>query len=377
MLHVHRIRPDDRASVNAFIELPHRLYASNPNWVPSLRSDMERMLDPQRHPFYRNGQAAFFLALKEGKILGRLAAIDNHRYNEVNGSRTGFFNYFESIHDHEVSHALFQAAITWFRARALEDVLGPKGLLPGDGNGLLIEGFEHFPALGISHNPDFYQNLVEAEGFRKATDYFSGYLTKDYQLPERVHRLVDRIKERQGYHVKRFRSKEELRQWIPQLREVYNASFRASFSDPIGFVPLTDEEIRLIADRLLALAQPELIKLVFRENQLIGFLFAYPNIGRAIQRAGGRMWPLGWLYVMIELRTTRRLDVNGIGILPEHQGRGANGLLYVELERSLRGTRFEHADMVQVREENMKSLAEAESLQIHWYKTHRLYRRQL
>jgi hypothetical protein len=377
MLHIHQVRPGDRAGVNDFIEFPHRLYSKDPNWVPAMRSDMERTLDPDQHPFYRSGQAAFFLAAREGEVLGRIAAIENQRYNQVNGTRTGFFTYFECVDDPGVSRALFEAAFSWMRRLHLELVIGPKGLLPGDGNGLLIRGFRHFPAMGIAYNPDYYQALVEAAGFHKATDYYSGYLTSSYRLPERFHRVVEQVKERHGYHVKRFRTKEELRRLVPELRDVYNASFRGSFSGPIGFVPLTDEEIQLIAKRLLSLAQPDLIKLVFQRDQLIGFLFAYPNIGRAIRRARGRVWPLGWLHMMMGLRTTRSLDVNGIGILPEHQGRGANGVLYVELEKTIKGTRFEHADMVQVREENMKSLAEAEALGVNWYKTHRLYRHEL
>lgn len=374
---IRKIEFDNPSDVAAFIQLPHRLYADNPHWVPQMRADIRRALNPWEHPFYRAGEAAFFLAERDGEIVGRIGAVDNFRYNEHNQSRTGFFSFFESVNDPSVAEALFGACFRWLAERGLSEVLGPKGLLQGDGAGMLVEGFEHRPAMGIPYNHDYYPSLLEPLEFEKATDYFSGYLERGYALPPRVHRIVDRIKQRRGYHVKRFQSKDELREWVPKVKQVYNQSFGQAFEGPIGFTPMTEEEIEIMADRLLSLARPELIKLILQGDELIGFLFAYPNIGPGLRRAQGKMWPLGWLHLLWEMRTTDWLDINGIGILPEHQGRGANAVLYEELEKTVQGTRFKHADVVQIREENLKSMGDMNALGVRWYKRHRLYRRNL
>jgi hypothetical protein len=376
-MRIRRISSDDRADVRAFIDLPFHLYEDNPLWVPEMRADTRRALDPAVHPFYQDGDAAFFLAERQGEIVGRIGAIHNPRYNHHNHSHTGFFHYFECVDDYSVASGLFEASIAWLRDRGLTRLLGPKGLLQGDAAGMLVQGFEYAPAMGIAYNPPYYPHLLERLGFEKATDYLSGYLKRGYRLPERLHRIVDRVKERRGYRVQRFRTKDELRRWVPKIKAVYNQSFEAAFQGPIGFVPMTEREIEITAERLLSLARPEMIKLIMQQDELIGFLFAYPNIGPALRRAGGRMWPLGWIHLLREMRTTDRLDINGIGILPAHQGRGANAVLYVELEKTLQGTRFQHADVVQIREENLKSMGDMNALGVRWYKRHRLFRREL
>ncbi len=140
---------------------------------------------------------------------------------------------------------------------------------------------------------------------------------------------------------------------------------------------MTEAEIQILAKRLISLTQPELVKLVLDGDDLVGFLFAYPNIGPALRRANGRIWPFGWLHILWEQRRTRWLDANGSGVLPQYQGSGAVVVLYSELAKTARGTRFNHADAVQVREENLKSLRDAEKIGVQWYKRHRLYHRQI
>lgn len=374
---VRELKSGQRRELRAFVTLPFHIYRDYPLWVPPMQTEIELATDPARHPFYQQGQAAFFLAERAGKAVGRIAAIDNHRYNDYNQSRVGFFHYYEAADDDEVAAALFSHAADWLHTRGLNRMVGPRGLVQGDGTGLLVEGFEHRPAMGIPYNPPYYAGQFERNGLRKLTDFHSGYLPGDYQLDPRVHRIARRVRQRRGYAIKRFASKEELRTWVPRVRSVYNQAFPQSFDGPLGFTPMTEGEAEFMANRILSLARPDLIKLVLQEDSLIGFLFAYPNIGPALRRAGGRLWPLGWLYMLWGLKTTRWLDVNGIGVLPEHQGQGATAVLYSELYKTVAKGRFRHADIVQVREENFKSLGETNALGVSWYKRHRLYHRSL
>ena len=377
MVEIRRMDPDSPADVRAFIELPYRIYADNPHWVPRLRQEMKNVMDPENYPFYQHGRAAFFLAEREGEVVGRLTAINNRRYNDFNQTQTGFFHYFECLDDEEAAKGLFREAFDWMRDQGLTEVLGPKGLLQGDAAGLLIEGFDWRPAMGVPYNLPYYQRLHEAAGLEKATDYLSGYINDINVLPEKMNRVADWVKKRRGFHVQEFSSKAQLWDWVPRIKEVYNESFGQAFPGPIKFVPLTDSEVHLIANRLIALTQPELVKLVMDGDDMVGFLFAYPNIGPGLRRAKGRIWPIGWLHIWWEQRTTRWLDANGVGVLPAYQGSGASAVLYSELAKSVRGTRFNHADAVQIREENMKSMKDTQALGVQWYKRHRLFYRSL
>jgi len=363
--------PDD---VSKFIQVPFDLFHQHPYWVPPLRREMKANLDQDANPFFQHSSAAFFIYERDHRLLGRVAAIHNTRYNQVlEGPPTGFFYYFDAVSDPTVSAALFQAAFKWARSQGLEKIYGPKGLLQGDGIGLLVDGFDHLPAMGIPYNYPYYAELVEASGFRKVSDYYSGYLKASDRVPERIIRIAEKVKNRRGFWVKKFTSKGELLDAAPQIRRVYNAAFASGE----GFSPISESEMKSIASRMLSIADPRLIKLIYKESQLVGFLFAYPNIGRGLQRSQGRLWPLGWLHLWLESKTTSYLDMNGIGLHPDHQGVGATAVLYQAMENTFRDFNFDHVETVQIREDNSQSMAENTALNVTWYKTHRVYERKL
>lgn len=368
-----KIDPNNRTDVRRFIRFPFSLYKEDPTWVPPMVADMKKALDPGKHPFYQHSQAEFFLATEGKQVLGRIAAIDNQRYKDFTQENTAFFYFFEVIEDIQVARQLLDAAMSWSRKRGLKTILGPKGFAQGDGLGMLVEGFEYKPAIGIAYNPQYYNQFMLDSGFEKDFDYLSGYLTTDYQVPERIHQLAQRVQERRGFHVKRFNNKDEMAAWIPKIREVYNQAFG---SVP-AFVPITQDEVQLIADRILSIAHPKLIKLIFKDDELIGFLFAYHNISAGIQKAKGRLFPFGWYHIMREFKRTKWVDINGIGLLPGHQGVGATAVLYTELEKSIKSFPFEIADVVQIAEDNFKSFNEMDKLGVIWHKRHRIYKRSL
>lgn len=369
MIQIRKIEDSTSLEAKQFIDLPFRLYKDHPYWVPPLKNDMRAVMDKENHPFYQHSRADFFLAAQDGDTLGRIAVVYNTKYNDFNDSQTAFFYYFDAVDDTEVAQILFQTASDWALKQGADTLYGPKGLLQGDGIGLLIEGFDHPPAMGIPYNAPYYQALVEDHGFQKSSDYLSGYLKTTTTLPDRVYRIAEKIKDRKDFRVKTYRRKEELLQMAPRIKAVYNAAFAGGE----GFRPITEEEMQVIAQQMLSIADPRLIKLVFKGQEIVGFLFAYPNIWRGLQKANGSLWPLGWFHIWRSMRTTERVDVNGIGILPRFQGFGATAVLYVELEKTIRDFNFKHAETVQVREDNVESMGEHKMLQVNWYKNHRVY----
>jgi GNAT superfamily N-acetyltransferase len=372
-MEIRRVDTTKRSDVRSFVHFPFDLYRDCPQWVPPLLSDEFKALDRARHPFYRHGAAEFFLAENQGRSLGRLAVMEHRPYNEHLGTRRAFFGLFETVDDREVASRLFEAAFDWARGQGLSEMLGTRKLGSAEPAGVLVEGFEHRPALGMPYNYAYYDALITVAGFEKESDNLSGYLSGDYELPERFFRVADRVKERRGLWVKTFQSKKELLEWVPRVTKVLVESF-AEFPDS---VPPTDDEIAEFRDMVVAIARPSLIKLAMKGDEVVGFLFAYPDISAALQRTRGRLWPFGWIDLLIEQRRTPWVNINGMGALPAYQGSGAILLLYTEVAKTIKGFGYQHADVVAVAEWNLKSRAEVEAIGVRWYKRHRNYRRAL
>jgi hypothetical protein len=372
-MQVRKLDTTQARDVRQFISFPFELYQRCPQWVPPILPEIKLVLNRRKHPFYRHSEADFFVAESQGQTLGRIVVMDNRNYNAHHGLKRGFFYLFEAVEDAEAARALFDAACDWARQRRLDQLVGPKGFLQGDGLGMLVDGFDHRPAMGIPYNYAYYAALVEASGFEKETDYFSGYLPGDHELPQRFYDIAEKVKAQRGFWIKSFTSEKELRPWIHRVGKVYNDTFTQNWE----YCPLTEAEMDVVADRLLAISNPRLLKLVMKGDEIAGFVFAFPDISAAIQKTKGRLWPLGWIHLLREFKRTNWANLNGLGLLEQHRGVGANAMLYTELAKSVREFGFEHCDVVQVEEGNAKSLAEMAALGVRWYKQHRIYRRVL
>lgn len=376
-----QVNLSDKKQVRDFLSLPFSIYRDVPQWVPPLQMDERARLDPKRFPYYRHSQACFLLAYQrsdpadEGtRPVGRLAVLDNRRYNEFNHESTAFFYLFECEDNLSAATGLFEAGFAWARARGLTRILGPKGFTPLDGFGLLVKGFEHRPAFGLPYNPAYYVPLIEAQGFVPHDESVSGYLGANIQFPPRIHALADRLAQRRGLHILRCSTRADLRTLIPHLKELYNRAIEGTS----GNTPLTDEEVDGLFNQLIWLADPKLIKLVMKDGQAVGFLLAYPDVSAALQRTRGHLFPFGWLTLLHELRRTDWININGAGLLPEYRGSGGTAILYSELFKSIQeNPRIRHAEVVQIGVENEAMQREMENFGVDFYKTHRTYRREL
>ena len=369
-----KIDTSNKRDVRRFLNFPFELYHHTPQWVPPFESDARRMLDRRRHPFYQHSDADFFLALKTDRIVGRLGVLENRHYNEFNHTRTALFYLYEAEDDFEISRGLFNAAFDWATARGLTEVYGPKGFTALDGMGLLVKGFEHRPALGIPYNPVYYLQHLEALGFVKIHDVVSGYLdARNLVFPDKIHQVAELVQKRRGLRIARYKTRRDLRSLIAPLKQLYNDSLGGTVDN----MPLTDAEVKMMADQLLMFADPRLIKIVMKDDLPVGFSFAYPDVSAAVQRTKGRLWPFGWIDLLIELKRTKWVNLNGAGIIEKYRGNGGTALLWSEMYKSVVEGGFHQADIVQIGADNDKMQREIGSLGIDFYKTHRLYRKQL
>lgn len=370
-MQVRKLDPTDRKQVDRWIQFPFALYRDTPQWVPPLVHTMRKNLTGE-HPFYQHSTAEFFTVESEGQILARVGAMHNVHHNAHKGLDAALFGFFEAVDDSQAVNTLFEHIFDWARQRGLNLMLGPRGLMGGEGS-VLIEGFEYRPALAIAYNHPYYDALVKGVGFEKDADFLSGYLSGNHVIPERMHRIADKVKERRGFWVKTFHSRNELREWVPRILEVQ----QEAFSDALTFYPPTEDEVLDLVDTLLTIATPELIKLVMKDDDVAGFIFCYYDVSAAIQRIRGRLWPFGFLQVLWEQRTTKWANINGLGLLPRYQGMGANAVLYTELAKTVYGTRIETVDVVEINEENFASFSDMDTLGVNWAKRHRFYKRAL
>jgi hypothetical protein len=364
---------DNKQQIKQFLNLPFRLYTDVSAWVPPLAPDARLNLTPRKHPFYSHGQAVFYLAIEKGQTVGRLAVLENDNYNQYNLMRTAFFYLFECENSPTASSAMFEAGFKWARKRGLDRIEGPRGFTVFDGLGMLVKGFEQRPAFGLPYNLPYYPQLVEAVGFKTKIELVSGYLDRDMQFPEKVHRAADLIKKRRGLYMTQFKTRQEIKAFVPYLKSLYNTSLIPGEES----IPLTDDDVRTLASQMLWFADPRLIKIVMKEDKPVGFLFAYPDISQAIQRVRGRVYPIGWILLLMELRKTKWININGAGMLPGFRGVGGTALLFDEMYKSMIESNYQFADLVQIGVENENMQREMRDFGINFYKTHRVYERSL
>jgi hypothetical protein len=364
----------NREAKNHFLRLPFEIYKDVPQWVPPLSIEARRQINRDKNPFFLHSEAQLLLAYDvDHKPIGRLALLDNHNYNEFHQAKTAFFFLFESIENVQVAQALFERGFEWARQRGLNHIMGPKGFTAMDGQGLLIEGYAHRPAFGVPYHLPYYPDLVEAAGFQAQRDLLSGFLDRSIQFPERVHLVAEKVARRRGLVITNFTRRSQLRAIVPKIKQLYNAALATM----PGNTPLTDAEAQAIANQILWFADPKLIKIVMKDDEPVGFVFSYPDIAAAVQRTQGRLFPFGWVQLLLELRRTKWVTLNGAGIVEEQQGLGSIALLFSQIAKDLTASRFEYGDMVQIRSDNDKMLREVEKVGMTFYKRHRLYERAL
>ena len=344
-----------------------------PNWVPPLRHDGFLALDPKRHPFYEHSDAAVLVARADGRDVGRLAVLEHRPYNAAHGTRQASFTLFECDRDAAAASALFHRAFEWARSRGLDRIVGPRGLTALDGYGVLVDGFEHRQLMSMTtYNPEYYAPLLEGVGFTKEVDFVSFALRRDtFAMPEAVKRAGARAA--RELRILRFQSRAALIRAARQIGETYNQAFVNNWE----YYPLGRREVDFVVDQVRPLADARLMTFIAAGERVVGFLLAFPDVSAALQRMKGRLTPWGVASLLLERRRTRAVALNGAGIIPRYQGHGGNALLYLQIERAIRESHFDTAELPQVAETAVRMRRDLALLGARPIKTHRVYTRPL
>jgi GNAT superfamily N-acetyltransferase len=317
-----------RADLRKFVDLPWRLYAGDPCWVPPLKKQVLGYLD-LKHPFYANGAAEreVFLAWRGTRVVGRIVAITNRAYNTFHKDRSGFFGFFECEDDPATANELVAAAAGWVKARGCDALAGPMNPSTNYEAGLLVHGFDTPPCVMMTYNPPRYAELLEGTGLSKVKDLDA------YQSPvhpkslDRLQKFAERTRQREPHLLVRDPDLKDFVAEVAIVRGIYNQAWEKNW----GFVPASEEEFAWLAKELKPLVDPPLLRIAFMDGKPAGFLLAIPNVNPALAVLNGTLTnPIRLLRATLIGRRRDGLRVITMGVKEEYRRRGIEGVMFYE-----------------------------------------------
>jgi len=358
-----------------FIDFPHDLYLDDPNYVPELFVGQDDLLNPAKHPFYLHSSAQLFLAFRDKKIVGRIAAIWNVHYNEFNNVREGQFGFFDCINDQEVANALFETAEKWVKAKGGEKLTGPINLSTNETCGLLIDGFDRPPVAMMPYNYPYYMDLIDRGGFSKQVDLRAYQVTTETANMRSV-KLLERLEERlkrsgiilRQIDLKNFKSEAD------KIKKVYNEAWDKN----LGFVPMTDEEFAWIAKDLKMIVDPDFCIIAEKDNEIIGFSVGIPNINEVlIKIKRGRLLPTGIFKLLFGKKKIKSLRVMMLGVLENYRKLGIEACLYGRIIKNAAPRGIKGAECSWMLEHNYMMNHAIEQINGELYKQYRIYEKSI
>ncbi|HMH46405.1 MAG TPA: GNAT family N-acetyltransferase [Solirubrobacteraceae bacterium] len=313
--------------LKAFIDLPFRLHANHPLWVPPVKLERRLFLNRRMNAFFSHGEAEYFLARREGRVVGRITAQVNHAFNDYQQKKWGWFGFFELEDDQQVADALLDAAADWLRPRGMERMVGPADFAMNNESGILIEGFELRPMIVQPWHPPYYQQLVERTGMTKAIDLLMWNLEvteRDKVLPV-IWELAAKAESEHGIRVRPMR-RMQLRKDLDAFAEVYNSAW----SENWDFVPYSKKDLDALAQELQLAFDKHWFMIAERTDtgEVVGMAITVPDLNQVLAKMNGKLFPLGWWHLLRKSKTTDRVRVGFLGVKPEYQHTGVAARLY-------------------------------------------------
>jgi len=365
------VKVESKSQLRQFIDFPHDLYADDPNYVPMLYMEQEALLNPKKSPFWQHSKAEYFLAKKDGKTVGRVAAIRNNNHIAFTGKQEGFFGFFDTIDDYEVARTLLDTAADWLRKEGLGKMIGPANFSTNEVVGLLVENFD-VPAVVMNpYNAAYYVPLVEKYGFVKQTDLLC-YKLVTTEMPQDIIEFAERLEARlaqRGITIRKAnmkRYKQEMEDFLP----IYNASW----VENTGFVPMTDAEIAQIGKDLKTIIDPDFVYFAEKDGKKIGVALTIPNVNEAqIKLKRGRLFPFGVFKLLLGLRKIKSVRILALGTLKEYRRMGIDVCFYVRNIVTAQRKGIEYGEASWILENNEMMNRALEQINGKVYRTYRIY----
>lgn len=319
-----------KANLRKFTEFQVDLYAGNPYYVPPLVSDDVRTLSPKDNPAFDFCEAAYFMAFRDGRPVGRIAGIINHQVNADSKRHNARFGFVDFIDDGEVSEALFKAVEDWARTRGMKRLIGPLGFTDLDHEGMLVEGFQELSTMATIYNYPYYPAHLERLGFRKESDWVEFVMDVPDSIPEKYSRIADIVSRKYGLRTVKYSSRKRLKdEYGRALFHLINEAYEGLYE----YSKLSERQIDYYISLYLNLLNLDLVSLVVDSaGRLVGVGISMQSMSRALQKSRGRMFPTGWFHLLRGLKGKNdRVDLLLVAVKPEYQNKGVNALLFTDL----------------------------------------------
>ncbi|MCK4690121.1 MAG: GNAT family N-acetyltransferase [Candidatus Marinimicrobia bacterium] len=365
---------ENKLDLKRFISFPYKLYAGNKYWVPPLRFDEMNTLRRDKNPAFEFCEVKYWLAYKDGKIAGRTAGIINWRYVEKWKNRYARFGWIDFIDDEDVSKALIETVEKWAKEKGMEAVHGPLGFTDLDYEGMLIEGFEELGTMATIYNYSYYPKHLEKYGYTKNIDWVEFEIKVPQEVPEKIDRVANIALERNNLRVLKVKKSKEL---LPYTKDMFKV-LDESYKDLYGVVPLSEKQVDLYIKQYFGFIRPDYISIVLDSNDRVAaFAITMPSLSKALQKSNGRLFPFGFIYLLKAMKKNNLIDLYLIGVRPEFQGKGVNGILIKELTKIFISKNIAKAETNVELENNIKVQAQWKLFEKRQHKRRRCYIKQL
>jgi GNAT superfamily N-acetyltransferase len=361
--------------MKAFVKFALKLYKNHPYHVPALTFDEINTFDPKQNPAFDFCECSCFLAYRDGKIVGRIAAFINHNANKWWKVKNARFGWFDMVDDLEVSEALLTSVETWGKVRGMDAMTGPMGFTDMDHAGMLVEGFDIIGTFATLHNYPYYPQHMDKLGFIKDVDWKEFRIVLPAELPERFARMARVVGEKLELHTVKCKSSHRLvKRYGEKIFKLWNDTYNVLY----GFSPLTDRQVKYYIKMYLSFIRPELISVVVDKNDtVVGMGITLPSLSKAFQKAKGGIFPFGWYHIMKALKKNNLVDLYLMGVHPNYQGKGVNSLIFADLVPIFLKNGYKMAETNPELEENTKVQALWGDLNPQHVRTRRVYKRKI
>ncbi len=370
MIEIKKVDYSDKKLIKEFKRFPHKIYKEDKHWVAPLNMDLDKLFNLKKFPFYEYGIMQAFLAYENGEVVGRIAAVKNNRYNEIQNKDTGFFGFFECINKQNVANILFDTAKSWVKNEGFTKIQGPASPSSNYDYGLLTKGFDDSPRLMMTYNPPYYQNLIENYGFKKCMGLYAYKLvTAKMEATERLERLANMALKRYGFTV-RFLDKKNIKDEVKLVKKIYNSAWENNY----GFIPFTDLELDTLAEELKMLVEPRLVPFVVdKEGKVAGMALAMPDFNAITKDFKGKVFPFNIFKLFTQRSKIEWVRIILLGILPEYRRKGVDALLYHTLIQQARQMNIKQAEASWILEDNEMMNRALQTMGGEVYKEYEVY----
>ena len=372
------VKVTDRKGLQRFVQFYYDLYRDCDQAVPYLYLDEITTLRRDKNPSFECCEADYFLAYKEGRLVGRVAAIVNHRANEQWGRKQVRFGWFDFVDDPEVSAALLNTVEQWGRERGMTEMAGPLGFIDTDREGMLIEGFDELSTMYVNYNYPYYaEHIARFKGFEKDNDYLEYKVTVPDVVPDKFAKIAAMVEKRYGLRVHKFTRHELTKEGYG--RKVFDL-LNETYKDLYGFSRLSQRQIDKLVDDYIKIADLNLVTAIMDGDRMVGFGITFPSFSKALKRThDGRFLPWGWWHMLRTLKwhKTDTVDLLLIGVLPEYRPKGANAMIFNELIQQFQRYGFKWAEAMPQMETNENVRSQWQYLESTQHRRHRCYRKLL